>query len=608
MKPTHAYIVKLTTSIESSRLAPYAILVLFILISHVIILWTPGFFNDEEWWAFDYIRENGLSSYIQRYALTIPDFRHGFSDSLRPVLYLHLGLAAVWMRSAPLVSHMMSVLVHALACILLVRVLVMLGAAPALAYLSGAFFSLSPLTTTSVGWIGGNMDLWYIVFALLFCILLLNVAKRGLTLRSACGIVVCSGLAILSKENALLLPGAMLLLVLVTRRASPRNHIHLRDSLIGVSLSMVPMCVFLIIRMSALVVSLSGHDHPAYTPDVANVARNAVYYFAYPFLYNLHELINVVFVGPGGLVLALVAHVALVVGIDRCFGRLFAVLYLCGYFLFLLPIIALPNIQDHYLYASGIFMSIALAALIVRGWTKWKAFLACWITMILVLFVHSILNQIALYRNGSCEVAFLDSLDAIISASTNGKTKKFAIVSEPGALEHVGRRAIWGRRGYDGSRGVLVDWRRGNQPIDSTVGRVLTMTRTCAVRFAGLSDSNAGTRPVPMKDATLGRAGVTEAACINTPSIRQVDPPATVIRQGFNVQPDGQSAISVTGANFRQGATIVANDAPLPTVFGSDHWLTAFFDEALYSRRGTVEIRVRNPDRCTSPAAVFTVK
>ncbi|HSB17129.1 MAG TPA: hypothetical protein VLE22_21950, partial [Bryobacteraceae bacterium] len=305
MKSTRAYLVTLTTFIKSSRLAPYAILLLFIFISHVIILLTPGFFNDEEWGAFDRIRENGLSSYIQHSVLTIPDSRHGFSDSLRPIGYLHLGLAAVWMQSAPFVSHTMSVLVHALACILLVRVLAMLGAAPALAYLSGALFSLSPLTTTAVGWIAANMDLWYIVFVLCSCILLLNVAKRGLTFRSACGIVVCSGLAILSKETALLLPGAMLLLVLVARRASPRNHIHLKDSLLGVSVSIVPMCVFLAIRMPALAVSLSGNGHPAYRPELANVARNAAYYVSYPFLYNLHELINVVFVGSGSLILAL---------------------------------------------------------------------------------------------------------------------------------------------------------------------------------------------------------------------------------------------------------------------------------------------------------------
>jgi hypothetical protein len=124
------------TPSPSQHLTLSTALAAIILAGHSLILASPGFFNHEESDAFDHVAQKGLDDYVQKRALAIPPTEHGFSDSLRPIGYLHLGIAAQWMRTAPIMSHGMSVLVHVFVCLLLVRLLSVVGVSQAVAYLS----------------------------------------------------------------------------------------------------------------------------------------------------------------------------------------------------------------------------------------------------------------------------------------------------------------------------------------------------------------------------------------------------------------------------------------------------------------------------------------
>jgi hypothetical protein len=74
------------------------------------------------------------------------------------------------------------------------------------------------------------------------------------------------------------------------------------------------------------------------------------------------------------------------------------------------------------------------------------------------------------------------------------------------------------------------------------------------------------------------------------------------------VQPNGYSALSVTGKNFAPGAAILANGSRLDTTFGNSGWMTALFPSDLYATSGVVELKVVNPDGKSSNAISFLVR
>ncbi len=63
----------------------------------------------------------------------------------------------------------------------------------------------------------------------------------------------------------------------------------------------------------------------------------------------------------------------------------------------------------------------------------------------------------------------------------------------------------------------------------------------------------------------------------------------------FNVF-NGQSALGLTGDNFNKGCKIYANDQELETTFGNDQFITAVVPEQLYSKKGSLKIKVKFND------------
>jgi glycosyltransferase involved in cell wall biosynthesis len=77
------------------------------------------------------------------------------------------------------------------------------------------------------------------------------------------------------------------------------------------------------------------------------------------------------------------------------------------------------------------------------------------------------------------------------------------------------------------------------------------------------------------------------------PHLERIDPFGTRSDQGFNVQANGASALSVQGKNFTQDTTLFFADTSLPTTYGSPNWLTALVPADLYAQPGVYDIYLK---------------
>lgn len=92
------------------------------------------------------------------------------------------------------------------------------------------------------------------------------------------------------------------------------------------------------------------------------------------------------------------------------------------------------------------------------------------------------------------------------------------------------------------------------------------------------------------------------------PSITQLYPDSTTAGTGFNVQPNGTSAMGLTGANFLPAAKILLNGEPQETNFGDIDKLGCSFPKKFFAQKGIVKVTVKNPDGKVSDAVDFPVK
>lgn len=74
--------------------------------------------------------------------------------------------------------------------------------------------------------------------------------------------------------------------------------------------------------------------------------------------------------------------------------------------------------------------------------------------------------------------------------------------------------------------------------------------------------------------------------------LERLHPPRAVAGQGFNVQPDGRSALSVACVNAGFWTTILFGDTPLKTTYGGPTWLSALVPQELLSRPGRHLVRL----------------
>jgi hypothetical protein len=87
-----------------------------------------------------------------------------------------------------------------------------------------------------------------------------------------------------------------------------------------------------------------------------------------------------------------------------------------------------------------------------------------------------------------------------------------------------------------------------------------------------------------------------------------LDPPRAQVGEGFNIQSNGRSAFSVRCERAGLWTTVLLDDEPLETTFGSPTWLTALAPAGLFDRPGRHLIRLVDEFRGASNDLEFTVE
>jgi hypothetical protein len=186
------------------------------------LLYLPVF-----WFGFSYLDDNVLilrdfsflssGNFIQVFKRGIFQILHTPEAYYRPMFTLSFMLDASLGKTSPLIYHTSNLIFHIIASCLVFLVLKKIGSKRLLAFLAALIFALHPALTSAVAWIPGRVDSLLTIFVLASFIFFLNFFRSSPSAgwgRSPLSFIlhlVFFGLAILTKESALLLPIILLI-------------------------------------------------------------------------------------------------------------------------------------------------------------------------------------------------------------------------------------------------------------------------------------------------------------------------------------------------------------------------------------------------------------
>jgi hypothetical protein len=292
------------------------------------------------------------------------------------------------------------------------------------------FFMFSPLASFGAGWAAAVYDLLYVLFAGVILVLYsrrndayFNGPLKKLILYA--GIFILTALALLTKETAVMIVWYLFLLLVFA--GFDRKGIVIFISACTATL------IYAFIRISSLfhiaVESTSGYK----VSLGQNILQNFTQYFLYPFTAGVTEIHNVFVLTPAWMLLTAAGiHIVVIVLLSmRRF--VYAIWYLVAFVFPLMPILIINMTASHYLYASAIPLSIALAYLLFR--TKNKFVYTLIVGSVLLLAAHSIVNQTYLFNTGIYQRKILTSMAALVSSEDTGTgcklEKRIVMVTDP---------------------------------------------------------------------------------------------------------------------------------------------------------------------------------
>jgi hypothetical protein len=407
----------------------WVLLVLLALVSSLVLVANPGYFSHDEWEKYDYVVQHGwLQYFIDVVGLPqVADFGH----PVRPVSFFVQGLVAPLLNSFPVAVHLVDVLMHALVAILLLEVTARISRNRQLAWVASLLFLISPLAAYSVGWPAALMDRLYVLFGLVALLAAHSFVTRASGAGALIVVFLASALAMLSKETAVVLPASLTAFVIFS--VAPWRERRLWTALV---VWCVPVALFMAYRLPALLNSLSGTVASPYATSLANIPEGVFVYALTPFLPTLLEA-NAWKGQPGYMLwIAGLMHLSLVSVLWRAFSIRVALVYLAGYFLFLLPVLPLAMRASQYLYASATVVAIALAALFTLRW-QWFgiAIRLVVISALAALTLHTLVLQAFMYKTGECMSSAKASIESVYLS--DGRPSDIAITIAPGAPAYV---------------------------------------------------------------------------------------------------------------------------------------------------------------------------
>lgn len=459
--------------LRSGRGADVLRILLLTIVGMLLLVANPGYYSHDELQKLDHVEMHGFMHYMSSYVVLTQG--EGFGTPVRPLAFFVQGVLALVMRDYPVIVHLVDVLSHGAVAVLIFFALLRFGLSRALSLASACIFALNPMVVIAVGWPAALMDRWYVMFgigALMFA----ESHVRGRTGVNALGMVFILVLAaLLSKETAIMLPGLMLLFVLMDS-----SVLRSRRFWQACAAMVLPIFAYLLYRLSAIFASFGGSGTAGgYSASAAHITDGLAVYLAYPFLVTLTEAVNWVFVSPVLLSAAVAVHLTLVTLLWRSKGWRLASGYVFFYLLFLVPVLFIPIKAAHYLYASSVFFSIAVAWLLVASSTRFAPLRIFGGVVLVLTLLHTVVLQGYVYRLGSCMDTAMTSVESVHMSL--GRPSTLVMRAEPGAPAHVLHRFSTGRNKVGDSYPVkmlVVDW-DAKQPEGQYV---LVMDKQCRIR------------------------------------------------------------------------------------------------------------------------------
>lgn len=420
------------------------------LLGNLVLILNPGFFSHDEWQKYDFVTRYGYGdAFVQLYGKLRAGPNFGFP--VRPLGFLQQGFVSQWMVSEPIIPHLFSVLLHAVTALMLWWAMRAINVRRGVALRAGILFAISPLALFAVGWTAASFDQWYVLFALAAVSVALSLAERGFRLWSCLLLLVWSAGAMLSKETAMVLPAAVGASI-IGKNLIDGRPLQWKAAILSGLLSALPVIGFLWIRLPAIMNTLhgAGGSSTTYKPSLSLVVPNAADYFQYPFLWNISELVNIGSRPTWFHVFACVVHLAVIAALYAKSGWRVVLAYLVGYFVFLLPVLTIPGLGAHYLYASAIPLSIALAYLLdFSGSSARGKMMGLVVAVVAVIFLvmHSYHIEKELRHDGVCQMRFLNTLDSQMAKRPVGADVD--VIVPFGSPGYVGVRSTFGRDKYE---------------------------------------------------------------------------------------------------------------------------------------------------------------
>jgi len=418
-----------------SNLNVFFLLLLITVFSNIVLVSNPGYSNHDELQKLDHVIRYGLHDYISNYV----KFYSGdnFGVPIRPFSFMVQGLIAPFMTNFPVAIHLLDVLVHSFTVFLVYILALLISKDRKFSLIGAVFFSFSPLAVYSVGMAGALMDRWYVLFAVTSLIFFLRFIEKDFNFGNGLMIILFSFLSIASKETAIVFP-----LLPFTFAFLDYKKLLDRKFWIGVFLISLPILLFIALRSPAIINSLKGAGVSGYAVSSDYIFRNTLIYFTYPFIFNLNESVNFVFVKNYIIIISLSIHILLIYLLFRFYSIKIALLYIFLYFIFLLPIIPINQSGAHYLYGSAIPLSFCISAILIKSINNIKI-LTFFFAVTLILLSHSIYSQISIYAIGDCMNKLLISTQT--SFLSAGKPSCLAFKAQPGSMSYILGRTNTGR-------------------------------------------------------------------------------------------------------------------------------------------------------------------
>ncbi len=383
---------------------------------NVVLIVNPGYYSHEE---LQFLKD---SNAVSLSALDWLPPRHDVE--YRPVgrnfELVVMSLIGVY----PQFVHLVHVVLHALNALIVFLLAGKLFPALGRNYqlLASLLFMFSPLTSFGAGWAAAVYDLLYVFFAgsalLVYSIrnndYFSGSLSKGVVLPA--GMFILTALALLSKETAVMVVGSLFLLLVFA-------GLDRKGILVFVSAGAATV-IYGLVRFNSLF-HIAVDSTNGYKVSLGkNILQNFTQYFLYPFTTGVTEIHNIFAVTPAWMLMAsAVIHIIMILLLSM--RRLvYGLWYLVAFTVPLMPILIITMTASHYLYASAVSLSIALAYLLCT--VKNKAVKSFIVVSVLLLSVHCVVNQTYLFRTGVYQQKILTSLSVLINSERAGDGRRLA--------------------------------------------------------------------------------------------------------------------------------------------------------------------------------------